>query len=146
MKLLKTIANLGYGSRKQVTQLFREGRITDAAGEVLYADDQVAHADVRLDGEPLDPPPGLALAARGKTAQSEEAIKQASQLLQKVEFRPMRITAATALARAAALNGRPADAYCWWPIATCPTKPRWLRVSNTSARWPRSRGSRWSRQ
>jgi 16S rRNA pseudouridine516 synthase len=61
MKLLKTIANLGYGSRKQVTQLFREGRITDAAGEVLYADDQVAHADVRLDGEPLDPPPGLAL-------------------------------------------------------------------------------------
>ena len=61
MKLLKTIANLGYGSRKQVAQLFREGRITDAAGEVLYADDQVAHADVRLDGEPLDPPPGLAL-------------------------------------------------------------------------------------
>ena len=61
MKLLKTIANLGYGSRKQVTQLFREGRVTDAAGEVLYADDQVAHADVRLDGEPLDPPHGLAL-------------------------------------------------------------------------------------
>ena len=61
MKLLKTIANLGYGSRKQVAQLFREGRITDAAGEVLYADDQVAHADVRLDGEPLDPPHGLAL-------------------------------------------------------------------------------------
>jgi len=61
MKLLKTIANLGYGSRKQVAQLFREGRVTDAAGEVLYADDQVAHADVRLDGEPLDPPHGLAL-------------------------------------------------------------------------------------
>jgi 16S rRNA pseudouridine516 synthase len=61
MKLLKTIANLGYGSRKQVTQLFREGRITDAAGEVLYADDRAAHADVRLDGEPLDPAPGLAL-------------------------------------------------------------------------------------
>ena len=61
MKLVKLIANLGYGSRKQVTQLFREGRITDAAGEVLYADDQVAHADVRLDGEPLDPPQGLTL-------------------------------------------------------------------------------------
>ena len=61
MKLLKTIANLGYGSRKQVTQLFREGRITDATGEVLYADDQVAHADVRMDGEPLDPPQGLTL-------------------------------------------------------------------------------------
>jgi 16S rRNA pseudouridine516 synthase len=61
MKLVKTIANLGYGSRKQVTQLFREGRITDAAGEVLYADDQVAHGDVRIDGEPLDPPQGLTL-------------------------------------------------------------------------------------
>ena len=61
MKLVKLIANLGYGSRKQVTQLFRSGRITDAAGEVLYADDQVAHADIRIDEEPLDPPPGMTL-------------------------------------------------------------------------------------
>ena len=61
MKLVKLIANLGYGSRKQVAQLFRAGAITDAAGEVLYADDTVAHADIRIDGEPLDPPPGLAL-------------------------------------------------------------------------------------
>ena len=61
MKLVKLIANLGYGSRKEVTQLFRSGRITDAAGEVLYADDQVAHGDVRIDGEALDPPAGLVL-------------------------------------------------------------------------------------
>jgi len=61
MKLVKLIANLGYGSRKQVTQLFRSGRITDVAGEVLYADDQVAHADIRIDDEPLDPPPGMTL-------------------------------------------------------------------------------------
>ncbi|WP_133479699.1 pseudouridine synthase [Cognatilysobacter segetis] len=61
MKLLRVIANLGYGSRKQVQQLFREGRVTDAAGEVLYADDARDPADVRLDGEPLDPPPGLVL-------------------------------------------------------------------------------------
>jgi 16S rRNA pseudouridine516 synthase len=61
MKLVKTLANLGYGSRKQVAKLFREGRITDAAGEVLYADDSVAHADVRVDGEPLDPPQPLTL-------------------------------------------------------------------------------------
>ena len=59
MKLVKRIANLGYGSRKQVALMFREGRITDPAGEVLYADDAVAHADVRVDGEPLDPPQGL---------------------------------------------------------------------------------------
>jgi 16S rRNA pseudouridine516 synthase len=61
MKLVKLIANLGYGSRKQVALMFREGRITDAAGEVLYADDAVAHTDVRIDGEPLDPPQGLLL-------------------------------------------------------------------------------------
>jgi 16S rRNA pseudouridine516 synthase len=65
MKLLRRIANLGYGSRRQVTEMFREGRITDASGEVLYADDELdehaRHEDVRVDGEPLDPPPGLLL-------------------------------------------------------------------------------------
>lgn len=61
MKLVKLIANLGYGSRKQVALMFREGRVTDADGEVLYADDAVAHDQVRVDGEPLDPPQGLLL-------------------------------------------------------------------------------------
>ena len=59
MKLVKLIANLGYGSRKEVAMMFREGRVTDAQGEVLYADDKVPHADVRLDGEALDAPAGL---------------------------------------------------------------------------------------
>lgn len=61
MKLVKHLANLGYGSRKEVQWLFREGRITNAAGEVLYADDPLDHDDVRVDGQPLDPPPGLLL-------------------------------------------------------------------------------------
>lgn len=65
MKLLKLIANLGYGSRKQVTALFREGRITDADGAVLYTDDELGvhatHETIRVDGEPLDPPQGLLL-------------------------------------------------------------------------------------
>lgn len=61
MKLVKLIANLGYGSRKDVAAMFRQGRIADADGEVLYADDQVEHAAIRIDGEPLDPPAGLAL-------------------------------------------------------------------------------------
>ncbi|HEY4556220.1 MAG TPA: pseudouridine synthase [Lysobacter sp.] len=61
MKLVKLIANLGYGSRKQVALMFREGRITDADGEVLYADDRVEHGAIRIDGEPLDPPAGLVL-------------------------------------------------------------------------------------
>ncbi len=61
MKIVKHLANLGYGSRKQVTALFREGRVTDAAGEVLYTDDPVDHHAIRVDGEALDPPPGLIL-------------------------------------------------------------------------------------
>lgn len=61
MKLVKLIANLGYGSRKEVAAMFRAGMITDAHGEVLYADDQVAHADIRIEGERLDPPAGLLL-------------------------------------------------------------------------------------
>ena len=61
MKLVKHLANLGYGSRKEVAWMFREGRVTDADGEVLYADDPLDHDNVRVDGEPLDPPQGLVL-------------------------------------------------------------------------------------
>ena len=61
MKLVKHLANLGYGSRKEVAWMFRGGRVTDAAGEVLYADDPLDHGNVRVDGEPLDPPQGLML-------------------------------------------------------------------------------------
>ena len=61
MKLVKHLANLGYGSRKEVAWMFREGRVTDAQGEVLYADDQPTHDQVRVDGEPLDLPTGILL-------------------------------------------------------------------------------------
>ncbi|GAB3038323.1 pseudouridine synthase [Oleiagrimonas citrea] len=62
MKLLRMIANLGYGSRKEVKAMFRAGRITDVDGEVLYADDVVEHNRVRVDGEALDPPQGMVIA------------------------------------------------------------------------------------
>jgi 16S rRNA pseudouridine516 synthase len=61
MKLVKLIANLGYGSRKDVSQMFRAGRITDLDGEVLYADDVLPHENIRIDDELLDPPTGLIL-------------------------------------------------------------------------------------
>lgn len=61
MKLVKLVSNLGYGSRKQVGQMCREGRITSDSGYALQADDDVEHAIVRVDGEPLDPAPGLVL-------------------------------------------------------------------------------------
>lgn len=61
MRLVRVIANLGYGSRRDVAAMFRAGRITDADGDVLYADDVLAQERIRVDGEPLDPPPGLVL-------------------------------------------------------------------------------------
>lgn len=61
MKLVKHISNLGYGSRKEVSLMFREGRITDAAGDVLYADDITSHENVRVDEVALDPPSGMLL-------------------------------------------------------------------------------------
>lgn len=61
MRLVRLIANLGYGSRKEVAQMFRAGRVTDADGAVLYADDQVEAASIRIDGAPLDPGSGLVL-------------------------------------------------------------------------------------
>lgn len=76
MKLVKLVANLGYGSRKQVTAMCRAGRITDPAGAVLYADDQVEHSQVRIDGEPLDPPPGVLMMLhkpKGHTCSTRDA-------------------------------------------------------------------------
>jgi 16S rRNA pseudouridine516 synthase len=61
MKLLKLIANIGYGSRKEVMAMFRDGRITDVDGRELSDEDVVELQRVRIDGEPLDPPPGLVL-------------------------------------------------------------------------------------
>lgn len=76
MKLIRHIANLGYGSRREVQAMFREGRITDADGEVLYADDVLAHERVRVDGEPLDPAPGLVVMLNkplGETCSTRDA-------------------------------------------------------------------------
>lgn len=66
MRLARLVANLGYGSQREVKLLLRDGRITDAAGRPLAADDRVGpgqldHADIRVDGEPLDPPQGMVL-------------------------------------------------------------------------------------
>lgn len=61
MKLLKLIANLGYGTRKEVASLFRDGLVTRADGTPLDSDDTAHAEDIRIDGEPLDPPPGLVI-------------------------------------------------------------------------------------
>lgn len=55
IKLVRHLANLGYGSRKEMMALIANGRITDAAGNELTDDTPIAHKDIRFDGQPLDP-------------------------------------------------------------------------------------------
>ena len=59
--LAKYISSLGYGSRREVMAMIARGRVTNAAGEALRHDDPVDHDELRVDGEPLDPPPGAVL-------------------------------------------------------------------------------------
>ena len=61
MNLVKYLANLGYGSRRQVTQMFKDGRITLKDGVCAHPSMPLAHADLRIDAQVLDPPPGMSL-------------------------------------------------------------------------------------
>ena len=61
MKLVKLLANLGYGSRTQVERHLRSGAVTDLQGKVLGARDFPPHGDILFKGEPLDPPAPLTL-------------------------------------------------------------------------------------
>ena len=55
MKLVKLLANLGYGSRSEVGRHLRKGHVTDVNGRVLGEKDFPPHADIRFKDEPLDP-------------------------------------------------------------------------------------------
>lgn len=61
MSLIKYLANLGYGSRRDVSALVAARRVTAANGRILGNDSPWAHADVRVDGIPLDPEPGVVI-------------------------------------------------------------------------------------
>ena len=61
MKLVKLLANLGYGSRKEAQRLIRSGVVTDDTGAVLGESDVPPHERIRVRGEELDPPAPLVL-------------------------------------------------------------------------------------
>ena len=61
MKLLKTIGNLGYGSRRAVQAMFDHGRICDSSGTVLHAKSSCELSELLLDGARIDPPLGVVL-------------------------------------------------------------------------------------
>lgn len=59
MRLVRLIANLGYGSQKDVRALLRAGRVTLDDDTPLTDAEAPPHDRIRVDGEPLDPPQGL---------------------------------------------------------------------------------------
>jgi len=62
MRLDRLLANLGYGSRREVAEFFASGRVTRADGRVVTSEtDRVPHGELRVDGEPLDPVAPLTL-------------------------------------------------------------------------------------
>ena len=61
MRLVKLIANLGYGSRKEIQIAIRNGWVTDREGNRLKADSKTAHEDILFDDEPLDPAQGVVI-------------------------------------------------------------------------------------
>lgn len=58
MKLVKYLANLGYGSRREVMRMCLEARVRRRDHTVMSPDATFAHDDILVYGEPLDPPPG----------------------------------------------------------------------------------------
>ncbi len=61
MKLVKLLANLGYGSRKETQRLIRSGVVTDDTGAVLSDSDLPPFERIRVRGEELDPPSPMVL-------------------------------------------------------------------------------------
>jgi len=61
MRLIKLLANLGYGSRKDVQFFFKQGLVCDQNGNRLTPDAKIAHEDIRFNGKKLDPDFGVVL-------------------------------------------------------------------------------------
>lgn len=66
LRLDRLLANLGYGSRREMQALAKNGRITLDGAPVRDADQKLAITQdlpnhLKIDGKPIDPPPGIAL-------------------------------------------------------------------------------------
>jgi len=61
MALIKYLANLGYGSRREVTALVAARRVTRQGGVPVRDGDHPAHEELLVDGMPLDPARGVLL-------------------------------------------------------------------------------------
>ncbi len=81
LRLDRLLANLGYGSRREIEAMARRGRISLERAVLTEADRRIeVGADLSerllIDGEPVDPPPGLVLMLHkpcGATCSHKEA-------------------------------------------------------------------------
>jgi 16S rRNA pseudouridine516 synthase len=84
MKLVKLLANLGYGSRKEVQRLIRAGAVTDINGKVLGENNVPPINQILFNGEALDPPSPLVIMLHkpdGFTCSSEDPGRTIYELL-----------------------------------------------------------------
>jgi 16S rRNA pseudouridine516 synthase len=84
MKLVKLLANLGYGSRKEVQRLIRTGAVTDINGKVLGENNVPPSNQILFHGEVLDPPSPLVIMLNkpdGFTCSSEDPGRTIYELL-----------------------------------------------------------------
>ncbi len=58
VKIIKYLANLGYGSRREVSAMVEAGAVVRRDGSIIREGEAFAHDDVLVHGAPLDPPPG----------------------------------------------------------------------------------------
>ncbi len=58
MKIIKYLSNLGYGTRREVTQLVKQHVIARTDGSIVRDGDNFEHDELFIAGKPLDPPPG----------------------------------------------------------------------------------------
>ncbi|MDD3598479.1 S4 domain-containing protein, partial [Sulfuricurvum sp.] len=61
VRLDKLLSSQGYCSRREVAALIREGIITHTLNLPLKSDTKVAHDEIFVNGEPLDPPQGMVI-------------------------------------------------------------------------------------
>jgi 16S rRNA pseudouridine516 synthase len=89
LRLDRLLANLGYGSRREVQQMVRYGAVTLDGERLGAADAKIAvtpdlSGRMRIEGKPLDPPPGVALMLHkplGVTCSHKEAGQLVYELL-----------------------------------------------------------------
>jgi len=61
MKLERRLANLGYGSRREVRRLFSKGAVTDLDGQKVNRDEKDLGQNILVHGEPMDARPPIVL-------------------------------------------------------------------------------------